>query len=86
MTYTAARCIVEDGGYHAHEYRIYRGIWYDLTITVHLHAYQAEWPEAKPVDVWRGQTFLGGHESLAEAWVDEGSLAVPDVECKQVAL
>ncbi len=85
----ATSCTVEPDGFHQHDYRIWTGGWAVATISVHLHTWMAEhaatWPDAKPVDVWRGQRFLSGHDSLDEAWAEYGDGPIPAVECKQTA-
>ncbi|WP_433730823.1 hypothetical protein ACQP2Y_21105 [Actinoplanes sp. CA-051413] len=79
-------CLVESDGYHAHEYRICFGIWYHASITEHLHSWNAEhqanWPDSKLVDAWRGQQFLSAHDALADAWAEYGDGDIPAVNCK----
>jgi hypothetical protein len=82
-------CTVESDGYHAHRYRLFLGAWTHVTITHHLHAWNAEhfarWPDSKPADVWRGQNLVGKFDTLAEAWAEfAGEAEIPAVDCKAV--
>ncbi len=81
MTYTSATCTVEDDGFHTHEYQHGAEV-----VTEHLHSWMAEhaanWPDSKPVDIRRGQRYLSGHDSLAEAWAELTNRPLPEVTCE----